>query len=127
MRFFLRFLLILSILLPSAPLRASVMKPAEDCPICGHVCCCPEICALKIREMRSVKSCSSNSCKMSAGNSRAMTNSKDSLIRPEPDPRTLSFTVPSVDLRHERVRSLALGVLLSPTLEILTPPPRLAV
>lgn len=27
-------------------------QKVEDCSICGHVCCCPEICASKIKEVK---------------------------------------------------------------------------
>jgi hypothetical protein len=33
---------------------SSPLKP-EDCVICGHACCCPEICAPKIKELKGKK------------------------------------------------------------------------
>ena len=42
--------------LPSAPLMAQSRK--EDCPICGHACCCPDVCAPLIKEMKKKKAMS---------------------------------------------------------------------
>ena len=52
MRFGLRLFLVVSLLIPSGPVNAFSQKPSEDCVICGHACCCPEMCKPMIKKMK---------------------------------------------------------------------------
>ena len=51
MKFAFRLGLILFIAIP-ADLSATIKGAPQDCVICGHACCCPEMCAPKIAELK---------------------------------------------------------------------------
>lgn len=42
-------------LLSSVRVGAAVQKPPEDCLVCGHACCCPDVCAPLIKKMNKEK------------------------------------------------------------------------
>lgn len=53
MKKILHLFLISLLVLGSYPTAGSATQPKQiDCPICGHICCCPEICAPKIKELK---------------------------------------------------------------------------
>lgn len=48
---YIRFIAIISLLIPAGPTSAYAQKAPQDCVVCGHACCCPDVCAPKILEM----------------------------------------------------------------------------
>jgi len=50
----LRIFLLICLVTP-AGLSAAPRSLQEDCVICGHACCCPEMCAPKIAELKALK------------------------------------------------------------------------
>ena len=67
-----------------------------------------------------------SSCKLSDGNARAALNVQDNFLKSAQDPRLLSFVLPDINaLWKERLHHFELHTLLSPALEIHTPPPRI--
>src|SRR5262245_49740096 len=55
MRFFVSLLLSFLLIVPSFSAGPLPQKPPEDCIICGHACCCPEVCAPKLKAMKKKK------------------------------------------------------------------------
>jgi len=120
----LRLFFIFALLVPAGPINGFVHKPPADCPICGHVCCCPEMCALKLKGMRSCAN-DLSTCKISRKDGRAAVNLNDTATRPAQDPRIIPDALHFVNLRHEKVLEEELLRPLSPIAKIQTPPPRL--
>ncbi len=58
---------------------ASIQKPPEDCLVCGHACCCPEVCAPLIKKMKEAKA--AKHCGAEGPGSDVSCNQPDSICR----------------------------------------------
>jgi hypothetical protein len=132
MRFGLRLFLIFSLLVPMGPINSFAQKPPQDCPICGHVCCCPEMCAPKIKELKDKQShqaarCYQDmaSCRLqSAPNPTGLIHTRENLTIPNPQNGILSFFVDACRGRGFRLIEREQLFSLSTPSEIPTPPPK---
>jgi hypothetical protein len=105
-----------------ANVSAGLQRP--DCPICGHVCCCPEMCASKLNAAKKTALCrdSSSPCRLQSREAGFTGATKEISARP---PVIASGAVADLH-RPQAVRRQAddpIGFIVFP-LDVPTPPPR---
>ena len=84
----------------------------DDCVMCGHVCCCPEICDQKI-----------SSCKIESKDSAAGIFIQERVAVKKPVSWLISANRPNDGSVEQSIQSNPILFLTSPIPEVLTPPP----
>ncbi len=144
MIFFTRLLLIFSLLVPAAPINSSAQKLPEDCVVCGHACCCPEMCKPLIKKMKEdaashcsmqrsqkqskVESCDqpNSICRLQRAPPAGILNLKNEAAWPNPRLAILGDVNPSSGRSKESIFESSLFLSFLAPLEIPTPPPRIS-
>jgi hypothetical protein len=131
------------IVLGSFPIQSqSAPQKQEDCVICGHACCCPEMCAPKIKELKKKKAhshCGVSAVKETAAKGCDQPLSICSLTSNDPISliflqersvlsKPISWLVETVSPNLQRgcqlPPSASILSMNSPTEDVLTPPPQ---
>jgi hypothetical protein len=113
----------------SLPIQAKTESaPASvDCHMCGHACCCPEVCAAELKAQREAQSCDQpeTACRIESSRdnfSFAEANFSEIRIRPAAERFDARFFEPNHQYALRRSNKLILTS--SPIKQIPTPPPR---
>ena len=95
----------------------------EECVICGHECCCPDVCAQK--KLSTNKSCHSEEiCKLKPADPSQLFVFQKEFLLIEPSAATFSVVRPESKNETEGMRPTRLVISESAQREIPTPPPR---
>ncbi len=132
MRFGLRLFLVFSLLVPTGPVNAFSQKPSEECAICGHVCCCPEMCAPKIKELKEKQSRAHSGCDQGFSKCRlqssetpsGLINTRESITFSNPQVRILSVLSNTQQGQEFRIYESDHICSFPISFEIPTPPPK---
>lgn len=135
MKFVVRLFLIISILVPAAPLKSVAQKLPENCIICGHACCCPEMCAPKIKKMKeeanhnshkNLKGCASSSetCRLQSSDAEGFIQTEEKISNSEIQKQFLPHELLGLKEAWAKLQQYSAPQFLSPFLENLTPPPK---
>jgi hypothetical protein len=114
-----------------AALVAAGMPPAvppaapPDCVLCGHACCCPELCARK-RAARAAESCdrSETSCRLEKDTPGDWTVRGDKFSFPDRPAGEVPSDGDNVVHRGRRETASQVALGSPPFSDVLTPPPR---
>lgn len=123
MKIFAGFFLVLGLLLPSMPNHSFAQALPEDCAVCGHACCCPEMCKPLIKKMKACDQPDSLCHLQSTPTSRDL-NFKSESECPNSRFLVLSYVAPLGGNNNENVNEAFLYLNFSVWLNILTPPPK---
>ncbi len=142
MRLGLALFLFVSLIMPTGPVNASPQKISEDCTICGHVCCCPEICKplIEKRKKEAASHCSvapekkqakaelcdqsASSCQIQKLPPAGIVNFRNEAICSSPRLMILGDVQFSSGLSQRSIREASFFLSFLAPLEIPTPPPR---
>lgn len=138
-----RLMLIGFIIVGSVPIQpAAQFQQQEDCVVCGHACCCPEMCKPLINKMKvdaashcsmqqsrkqlKVESCDqlNSICRLQSAPSAGILNLKIESFWPNPQLTVWGDGAPSSGFSKERIRESDFEFSYPVPLDVRTPPPR---
>jgi hypothetical protein len=127
MRLIVSFLFLFSLAMPPVPVRAAQSNETEICLMCGHVCCCPEVCAAKKIELqKKAAGCDMKSaqCRIQPEAPTGLMNSKQEASNPSPQMVLLGRAALMSRFSGQTIFDPPYFQSFSTPFEIPTPPPR---